>query len=104
MYLTCNRMLKPDGIVEFIEIDPRPRLIAVGRNRDEVTKTISHKSLPQTDWTDNIQDRFKDPFEKELATGVPGWAGRVAERLNANLRPRDGVAAANLKSWLEGAG
>jgi hypothetical protein len=97
-------MLKPDGIVEFLEMDPRLRLIAIGRDREEVNKTMNHKSLPQTDWTDNIQDRFKDPFDEELATNVPGWAARVAERLKANLRPRDGVAAANLKSWLEGAG
>ena len=97
-------MLKPDGIVEFIEINPRPRLIAVGRNREEVKKMINHKSLPQTDWTGNIQDRFKDSFDQELATNVPGWAGRVAKRLKANMRPRDGVAAAKLKSWLEGAG
>ena len=97
-------MLKPDGIVEFLEMDPRPRLIAIGHDREEVNKTMKHKSLPQTDWTDNIQDRFKDPFDEELATNVPEWAARVAERLKANLRPRDGVAAANLKSWLEGAG
>jgi hypothetical protein len=55
-------MLKPDGIVEFIETDPRPRLIAVGRSREEVKKMINHKSLPQTDWTSNIQDRFSDPL------------------------------------------
>lgn len=62
------------------------------------------KSQPQTNWTDIVQDRFKDPFDEELATNVPGWAARVDERLKAVLRPRDGVAAANLKSWLEGAG
>lgn len=63
-----------------------------------------HKSGPQTGWTDNITDRFKDPFDEQLATTVPGWAARVAERLKASLRPRDGVPAVNLKSWLEGAG
>jgi len=39
-----------------------------------------------------------------LATNVPGWSGRVEERKKAILRPLDGVAAANLKSWLQGAG
>jgi hypothetical protein len=31
-----------------------------------------HKSSPQTDWTDNIEDRFKNHFDEELATRVPG--------------------------------
>jgi hypothetical protein len=35
---------------------------------------------------------------------VPEWTQRVEERLKATLRPKDGVPAANLKSWLEGAG
>lgn len=94
------RMLKPDGVVEFLEIDPRPRAIVF--RRDGVSD--EHKSCPQTNWTDNIEDRFRDPFDEELATTVPNWSARVAERLKATLRHRDGIPAANLTSWLEGAG
>ncbi|KAH7321941.1 hypothetical protein BKA65DRAFT_568848 [Rhexocercosporidium sp. MPI-PUGE-AT-0058] len=95
-------LLKPDGVVEFLEIDPRPRVFSViSKTKKEDEK---HKSVPQTDWTDNIADRFKNPLDQELATTVPGWSGRVSERLKANMRPQDGVAAACLKSWLQGAG
>ena len=97
-------MLKPDGIVEFIEIDPRPRCIIEGYKRKEVEEKLERKSRAQTDWTDDIRDRFKDPLDTELATNVPGWSGRVEQRLKAILRPLDGIAAANLKSWLQGAG
>lgn len=83
-------------------MDMRPRAACVPRIKREEEK--KHQSGPQTDWTDKIEDRFKDPFDEELATTVPGWTRRVAERMKANLRPRDGVAAPNLKSWLEGAG
>ena len=96
-----DRILQPDGVVEFVEIDPRPRVAYVGREYEEKK---DHKSGPQTDWTHKIADRFKDPCDEELATTVPSWTGRVEARLEANLRPRDGVAATNLKSWLEGAG
>ncbi len=54
-----------------------------------------------------MEDRFKDPFDVELATDVPGWSKRVEERQKAILRPLregEGVAAANLRSWLQGAG
>lgn len=95
-------MLKPDGVVEFLEIDPRPRSILVRRKSQEYSR--EHKSCPQTNWTDNILDRFHDPFDEELATTVPGWTRRVSERLKATLRGGDGVAASSLKSWLEGAG
>ncbi|KAL2068400.1 hypothetical protein VTL71DRAFT_16498 [Oculimacula yallundae] len=95
-------MLKPDGVVEFLEIDPRPRAFSeMSKGKKDVE---IHKSIPQTDWTDNIADRFKNPLDEELATTVPGWSGRVAERLEATMRPHDGVAAACLKSWLQGAG
>ncbi|KAK0099613.1 hypothetical protein ONS96_008113 [Cadophora gregata f. sp. sojae] len=95
-------MLKPDGVVEFLEIDPRPRVFSgISKSKKEVDK---HKSTAQTDWTDDIADRFKNPLDEELATTVPGWSGRVSERLKANMRPQDGVAAACLKSWLQGAG
>lgn len=103
-------MLKPDGVIEFIEVDPRPRLAYVSpvNEENEVTpgngERRKKRSTAATDWTDKIEDRFKDPFDQELAIDVPGWSRRVAERMKANLRPRDGVAAANLKSWLEGAG
>ena len=89
-------------MVEFLEIDPRPRTMAIGCSANAIID--HHKSGPQTDWTDNIADRFKDPFDEQLATNVPGWATRVAERLKASLRPRDGIPATNLKLWLEGAG
>ena len=100
--LISHSLLKPDGVVEFLEIDPRPRVFSgISKTRKELGK---HKSVPQTDWTDNIADRFKNPLDEELATTVPGWSGRVAERLQAVMRPHDGVAAACLKSWLQGAG
>jgi hypothetical protein len=35
---------------------------------------------------------------------VPEWTRRDEERLKATMRPRDGIAAVHLKSWLEGAG
>ena len=95
-------MLKPDGIVEFIELDPRPRLVS--SDRVEVKKSGKKLSGPETDWTDNIRDRFKDPYDAELATNVPEWSERVKQRIGAILRPHDGVAAASLKSWLQGAG
>ena len=102
-------MLKLGGVVEFIEIDPRPRIAYIVK-KDEKREVLATgkkgkmKSTAPTDWTDKIEDRFKDPLDQELATDVPGWSGRVAQRLKANLRPRDGVPAANLKSWIEGAG
>ncbi|KUJ19771.1 uncharacterized protein LY89DRAFT_731026 [Mollisia scopiformis] len=103
-------LLKPDGVVEFIEVDPRPRISRVKSNLEDMDVTApsgkkgKKRSCAATDWTSNIEDRFKDPLDKELATDVPGWSRLVEERMKANLRPRDGVAAANLKSWLEGAG
>lgn len=99
--LTPNSILQPDGVVEFLEIDPRPRVYFLGRRRSE---NGDHKNRPETDWTDNIADRFKDIYDEQLATMAPGWTRRVEERLKASLRPRDGVPAAKLKSWLEGAG
>ncbi|KAF8866037.1 hypothetical protein BDZ45DRAFT_796270 [Acephala macrosclerotiorum] len=102
-------LVEPDGVVEFIEIDPRPRTAYVV-NKHPDREVLSNgkkgkmKSTAPTEWTDKIEDRFKDPLDQELATRVPGWSGRVAQHLKANLRPRVGVAAANLKSWLEGAG
>ena len=100
--LILRRLLKPDGVVEFLEIDPRPRVFSGIPKTNK--KADKHKSVAQTDWTDNIADRFKNPLDEELATTVPGWFGRVAERLKANMRPEDGVSAACLKSWLQGAG
>ncbi|THV55180.1 hypothetical protein BGAL_0012g00180 [Botrytis galanthina] len=96
-------ILQPGGVVEFLEVDPRPRSKLAGHtgvNREEY-----HQSAPQTDWTDNIADRLKRPsYDSELADTVPGWMERVMERHKAILRPRDGIPAVNLKSWLEGAG
>jgi hypothetical protein len=98
---SSNSILQPDGVVEFLEVDPRPRVYFLNRRRPE---NDDHTSRPETDWTDIIADRFKDAYDEQLATMVPGWARRVEERIKASLRPRDGVPAANLKSWLEGAG
>ncbi len=72
--------------------------------KKQVVEATKHKSVAETDWTDVIEDRFKDPFDEELATTTPGWTARVAKRVKANRRPRDGHPAANLRSWLEGAG
>ena len=89
-------------MVEFIEIDPRPR-----HKSDVDVQQLpreDHKSGIAIDWTDHIADRFKNPLDAELVTDIPGWTARVKARLEANLRPLDGVPAVQLKSWLEGAG
>ncbi|KAM3080910.1 hypothetical protein ACMFMF_002827 [Clarireedia jacksonii] len=97
-------ILQPDGVVEFIEIDARPRHIAACRS--SVNKAgDDHESRAQTGWTDCIADRLVRPSHTdELASDVPGWMRRVEERQKATMRPRDGIPAVNLKSWLEGAG
>ncbi|KAH8598104.1 hypothetical protein B0O99DRAFT_54545 [Bisporella sp. PMI_857] len=94
-------ILKPDGVVEFTEIDPRPRFAAV---RPRLPSTVDHLSRAATTWTDNIDDRFKGGEDSDIATLVPGWTTRVAERLKSRLRPSEEVAAPKLKSWLQGAG
>jgi hypothetical protein len=99
--LIFDTILQPEGVVEFIEFDPRPRISLVRRCR---SANESHTSGPWTDWTDKIVDRFKDPYDEQLATMVSEWRQRVEERHKATLRPRDGVPAVSLKSWLEGAG
>ncbi|KAB8299796.1 hypothetical protein EYC80_000048 [Monilinia laxa] len=96
-------ILQPGGVVEFLEVDHRPRSkvanCALSKHEDY------HQSKAQTDWTDNIADRLTRPFyEEELATTVPGWMERVTERHKAILRPQVGIPAVNVKSWLEGAG
>ncbi len=96
-----DSILQPDGVVEFLEVDPRPRVNTPDRRRPV---NDEHISRSETDWGDNIADRFKDPNAGQFATMVPGWTERVEERLKATLRPKDGVPAPNLKSWLEGAG
>lgn len=91
-------------MVEFVEVDARPRHIAA--YGFSVVKTADdHESKAQTDWTDCIADRLVRPSHTdELADDVPGWMRRVEERQNASMRPQDGIPAVNLKSWLEGAG
>lgn len=91
--LTLDSLLQPDGVVEFLEVDPRPRIPFVGPYREPI---IARKTQPA-----RISDRFVD---SDMAHNVPGWSARVSEELNATLRPRDGIPAANLKEWLEGAG
>jgi hypothetical protein len=99
-------ILQPDGVVEFVEFDPRPRgyygdgLDGAQEKRD----SNAHISRPETDWTDSIADRFKNPHDEELVSDVPGWSARVEARQLATLRPKDGYPAPQLKSWLEGAG
>lgn len=97
-------ILQPDGVVEFVELDPRPREDFESEETDVVKTVDDHASGPITDWTDKIADRFKDPECEVVATSIPGWTSRVKERLLSNLRPKDGVPASQLKSWLEGAG
>ena len=98
-------ILQPDGVIEFVELDPRPR--ADFMDGDSVKYATpspsSHVSGPETNWTDQIVDRFKET-DHELATTVEGWINRVAERHKAIFRPKDGVPAPQLKSWIEGAG
>jgi hypothetical protein len=96
-----RQILQPDGVVEFSEIDPRPRVAKLGGNQDDPN---DHTSRAVTGFSRNIADRFKDPLDEELATDVPNWIARVDARLKAALRPHDGIAAANLKGWVEGAG
>lgn len=95
-------ILQPDGVVEFVEIDPRPR--RVSNVERQSSHKNEHKSGIETSWTDKIADRFKDPCDAELANSDHGWAARVEARLRAILRPSDGVPAVHLKSWLEGSG
>jgi hypothetical protein len=98
-------ILQPDGVVEFLEVDPRPRKAkSSDGGPSQEDHTDDHTSRAMTDWTDNIADRFKAPLDEELATDVPGWTARIDERIKASLHPQDGVPAANLKSWVEGAG
>lgn len=97
-----RRVLQPDGVVEFIEIDPRPR------HKNDLDAQLllqnDHKSGVETQWTDKIVDRFKNPLDAELVTNIPGWTARVESGLRASLRPGDGIPAVHLKSWLEGTG
>ncbi|KAI9646813.1 hypothetical protein NHQ30_004812 [Ciborinia camelliae] len=96
-------ILQPGGVVEFLEVDHRPRSKLA--SRISVKREDYHQSKPQTDWTNNIADRLKRPsHDDELAKTVPGWMERVIERHKAILRPRGGIPAVNVKSWLEGAG
>ncbi|QSZ36041.1 hypothetical protein DSL72_007165 [Monilinia vaccinii-corymbosi] len=96
-------ILQPGGVVEFLEVDHRPRSKIANCTSSE--REDYHQSKAQTDWTDNIADRIKRPsYDEELATTVPGWMERVTERHKAILRPRGGIPAVNVKSWVEGAG
>lgn len=98
-----RQILQPDGVIEFSEIDPRPRTANNGPS--QVTDDPSdHTSRAVTGFTSNIADRFKCPLDVELATDVPNWTSRVDQRLQAALRPHDGIAAAQLKDWVQGAG
>lgn len=98
-----RQILQPDGVVEFSEIDPRPRTANHGPS--QVTDDPNdHTSRAITGFSSNIADRFKSPLDVELATDVPSWTARVDQRLQAALRPHDGIAAAQLKDWIAGAG
>jgi len=52
-------ILQPDGVVEFMEIDPRPRVHAQRR----ASEIDDHISGPITDWGPEIADRFRDPWD-----------------------------------------
>jgi hypothetical protein len=95
-----HSILQPDGVVEFLEVDPRPRMVQAGPTRNEPG---NHISGPMRDWAE-IADPFKDKDDDQLATMVPGWMTRTTENLKATFRPRNGVPGPQLKSWLEGAG
>jgi hypothetical protein len=98
-----RQIVQPGGVVEFAETDPRPRAIKSGPSQSN-NDPSDHTSRAVTGFSSNIADRFKSPLDEELATDVPGWTTRVDTRIKAGLRPHDGIAAANLKDWVEGAG
>ncbi|KAI9732260.1 MAG: hypothetical protein M1818_007579 [Claussenomyces sp. TS43310] len=95
-------ILQPDGVVEFLEVDPRPRRYV--NTHGGIPSKDDHISRSQTDWTDDIAGRLKETPDSELNISVPAWSARVHQRLQAALRPKDGIPAVNLKSWMEGAG
>lgn len=93
-------IVQPDGVVEFIEVDPRPRVHAERRP----SSTRDRKNGPMLDWGDSIADRFKNPTDDQLETGYPEWNQRVEERIKASMRPRDGNSGEELKGRLQGCG
>ncbi|KAF4626436.1 hypothetical protein G7Y89_g11719 [Cudoniella acicularis] len=94
-------VLQPEGVVEFIELDPRPRIELVGPT---IPPESSYKTTACTNWSNKIVDRFEESVDMELATTAPKWSARVNEHLKAGLRPKDGIPATNLKYWLQTAG
>lgn len=98
------QIVQPDGVVEFSEIDPRPRTTSNPPSKEDVDDRFDHTSRAVTGWSSNIADRFKSPLDVELATDVPNWTARVEERCKAAFRPHDGIAAPQLKDWIAGAG
>lgn len=96
-----RQIVQPDGVVEFSEIDPRPR---TKPTKTDIDDPSNHNSRPGTGFSHNIADRFISPRDAELATDVPNWTARVNVGLEAALRPHDGIPAAKLKDWVEGAG
>lgn len=96
-----RQILKPGGVVEFAELDPRPRIHNVAQSKSELS---NHTSRPATDWGDTIAERFKDPRDETLATMCPAWLERVEKRQEAMLRPQDGYPSESLKSRIQGSG
>jgi hypothetical protein len=96
-----DRILQPGGVVEFLEVDPRPRAPFVGPTRE---CSVQRRTEAATNWTDRLLDRLEDTCDAEGQNPVPGWTARVEEYLRAALRPRDGVPAEKLKTWLEATG
>lgn len=98
-------ILQPEGVVEFLEIDPRLRC-TINRDRfgEKSGDNNDHTSSSQSDWTSEIADRFIEPSDRELDIQFPNWNKRIGIRLEAELRPKDGIPAVNLKAWLQGAG
>jgi len=54
-----REIVQPDGVVEFIEIDPRPRVQAPRRK----TNSDDHTSGPLEMTDDTIESRFIKPFD-----------------------------------------
>ena len=95
------RLLQPGGVVEFFELDPRPRDLSVGHTTD---CTAENKTEAVTHYTNKLGDRLEDNCDVEWPEKTPGWTKRVEEYLKAALRPQDGVPAEKLKDWLQAIG
>ncbi|KAL3427087.1 hypothetical protein PVAG01_00596 [Phlyctema vagabunda] len=113
-----RQILEPGGVVEFAEIDPRPRYEPISsqreikedaQSRDSRNIEYNHPRGSNTviDWNAGAGNRLQNPTDVQLVEGkklAPGWADRVKKRMEAGMRPFDEAPAARLKSWLQGGG